>query len=458
MRLRTGLLLVSLATGAPLLAFAILASAYISTEERGNLIAATLARNRATLSAVDAELQAALQVLRSLAETASLQRDDFQSFYQDATTTLRTQPSWQNVVLSRPDGSQVVNLRLRFGEVGPQALDDAKSFDAAIATRSAAIGNLSFAPMLANEPGVAVRVPVVRAGAVAYVLTAVLSSVSFQSLLESQHLSAGWVSGLVGTDGRIIARVPRVEAGTLASTDYRERTSASRDGWYRGKTIEGADTFTAFSRSDLTGWTIGYAMPSDAILGASQRAALLMSLGILLSIATALLIAIWLNQRIVRPMSELAKSAIALGTGAPWHPVASGLAEIAQLSAALAIAAREIDQRDRQIEKSQTQLRDKAEALSRADANRITFLTMLAHELRNFLAPLRAGLTLVVRNATDPSMDKTHVMMRNQLSTMSRLIDDLVDIGRIDRSELEMRFERIDLSEAAKRCGRCGKI
>ena len=447
MRLRTALLLVAASSAAPLLIFSLLASFFAFSQERDSFIATSQARNRALLSAVDAELQGTIYVLRAMAGAANMQREDFESFRRDAIATLGTQPSWQNVVLQRPDGSQVVNARVATGTPLPQKAIDTASFAATVTSGKPAIANLTFAPLLGGEPGVAVRVPVTRDGAVAYVLTAVLGPQSFQRMLDDQRLPADWVNGLVGTDGRVIARVPPVAPGRMASNDYLAHVDASRDGWYRGTTLEGADTFTAFARSDLTGWTIGSAMPSAVILGSAQRAVILMGAGIALSVSAAFLIAFWLSRRIARPMSELAGSAKLLGTGVAWRPVVSGLDEVAQLSGALAAAAQAIQQRDSEIERSQEKLRAQTDALMRANENRATFLALISHELRNFLAPLKAGLALLSKTIDPERSNRTRTMMGRQVSTMARIVDDLVDVGRIDRGELEMRRQRVDVHD-----------
>ncbi len=87
------------------------------------------------------------------------------------------------------------------------------------------------------------------------------------------------------------------------------------------------------------------------------------------------------------------------------------------------------------------------EAALREDARRKNeFLATLAHELRNPLAPLRTGLQ-VLRLAKDPAaQEEARAMMERQLGQMVRLIDDLLDIGRISRNKLELRKARIPLA------------
>ena len=86
-------------------------------------------------------------------------------------------------------------------------------------------------------------------------------------------------------------------------------------------------------------------------------------------------------------------------------------------------------------------------ALRSAASQKDEFLAVLAHELRNPLAPLRNGLDLLLqRKSADPATAKTLAAMDRQLDHMVRLIDDLLDISRISRGTLELKKEAVDLS------------
>ena len=91
------------------------------------------------------------------------------------------------------------------------------------------------------------------------------------------------------------------------------------------------------------------------------------------------------------------------------------------------------------------------EALKEADRRKDEFLAMLAHELRNPLAPLRTGLELLQLAKTNEDVaERVRAMMQRQLTYMVRLIDDLLDVSRIARGKLELRHEAIDVAEVLK--------
>ena len=92
-------------------------------------------------------------------------------------------------------------------------------------------------------------------------------------------------------------------------------------------------------------------------------------------------------------------------------------------------------------------LRAEAE-LREADRKKDEFLALLAHELRNPLAPLRNGLQVLRLATTDAgAAARARDMMDRQLTHMVRLIDDLLDVSRISRNKLTLRRERLKLSD-----------
>jgi signal transduction histidine kinase len=97
---------------------------------------------------------------------------------------------------------------------------------------------------------------------------------------------------------------------------------------------------------------------------------------------------------------------------------------------------------------------EKSEAALRAAAKqKDEFLAVLAHELRNPLAPMRTGLDLLLRyqqQAPPPAVERTLAAMNRQLHHMVRLIDDLLDVSRISRGLLELKRERVDLASLVR--------
>ena len=86
--------------------------------------------------------------------------------------------------------------------------------------------------------------------------------------------------------------------------------------------------------------------------------------------------------------------------------------------------------------------------LREADERKNEFLAILAHELRNPLAPLRNGLHILKRQSeVSPTISQTVSMMDRQMTHLVRLVDDLLDVSRITRGKLELRPRKLLLTE-----------
>ena len=92
-------------------------------------------------------------------------------------------------------------------------------------------------------------------------------------------------------------------------------------------------------------------------------------------------------------------------------------------------------------------LRRSEEALLEADRRKNEFLAMLAHELRNPLAPIRnAAQVLKLIDTADPNLKFSAEVIERQLKQLARLVDDLLDVARITQGKVELKKELVDLS------------
>ncbi|WP_367872094.1 PAS domain-containing protein [Luteolibacter sp. Populi] len=87
---------------------------------------------------------------------------------------------------------------------------------------------------------------------------------------------------------------------------------------------------------------------------------------------------------------------------------------------------------------------EQAKQLEKADRRKDEFLAMLAHELRNPLAPLRNAAAILQVDDTQPHERATaQRMIRRQIENMSRMIDDLLDVSRITEGKIELRKQTV---------------
>ena len=91
-------------------------------------------------------------------------------------------------------------------------------------------------------------------------------------------------------------------------------------------------------------------------------------------------------------------------------------------------------------------------ALKEADRLKDEFLAMLAHELRNPLAPIRNAVHLMKMKAVeDPQLLLSRDIIERQLIQLSRLVDDLLDVSRITRGKINLTRQRVELRELIDR-------
>jgi CheY-like chemotaxis protein len=91
-------------------------------------------------------------------------------------------------------------------------------------------------------------------------------------------------------------------------------------------------------------------------------------------------------------------------------------------------------------------------ALKEADRHKDEFLAMLAHELRNPLAPIHNAIQLKRRkDLGDPQLIWSRDVIERQVVHLTRLVDDLLDVSRITRGKINLNKEVIDLATLVAR-------
>ena len=121
----------------------------------------------------------------------------------------------------------------------------------------------------------------------------------------------------------------------------------------------------------------------------------------------------------------------------------------------LAILNRELERRVRErtseLEASTALLQASEERLRESDTRKDQFLAILAHELRNPVAPISNSTRILkMRQSADPDVRWSLDVIDRQVNHLTRLIDDLLDVSRISRGKLELRRSRVTLAEVVE--------
>lgn len=99
-----------------------------------------------------------------------------------------------------------------------------------------------------------------------------------------------------------------------------------------------------------------------------------------------------------------------------------------------------------ELKRTEAALAARTAELMQADRNKDEFLAMLAHELRNPLAPLRsAAEVLKMADASSEESRQSQRILSRQIENMTRMIDDLLDVSRITEGRIELRRQPVAL-------------
>jgi CheY-like chemotaxis protein len=101
---------------------------------------------------------------------------------------------------------------------------------------------------------------------------------------------------------------------------------------------------------------------------------------------------------------------------------------------------RELDRQRQELERLYEEARE-------SDRRKDEFLAMLAHELRNPLAPILNAVHVMKNSDYDPSGNRRICqIVEQQVGHLCRLVDDLLDVSRINRGKIQLRSKRVDLA------------
>ncbi len=106
-----------------------------------------------------------------------------------------------------------------------------------------------------------------------------------------------------------------------------------------------------------------------------------------------------------------------------------------------------VAERTAELEASTARQIELTEQLRQADRRKDEFLALLAHELRNPLAPVRNAVTIMrMKGSPDPELAWCRDVIERQANQLTRLVDDLLDVSRITRGKIKLQLDRLELA------------
>jgi len=436
-KLRTHLILLTLATVVPVVLFAIGLIVYQTRVERSALERGMRDTARALALALDRDVNDIKTGVETLAASRYLDgRADLAHFHEEAATVSKGFGAW--AVLSDPSGRRLLDTSRPAG-AGPLRPTAAslEMMRRVLASRTTLVSSV-FTGAANQPPAVIFAAPVIRDGQVPYVLEFSFPPTEFTRLLQEAGLSRGWIALITDRDGGVVARVPdaTVFVGHKEGDAWETATARSDEGFVKGDVLKGPSVYAAYRRSKETGWTVGVAAPVGLVNSDIQRSLLALSSGGALLLAIACGAAYVLAKRIARPIVALAES-LKSAPAAVWPPAESSVTEVEDLRRAL---------QDARLAGRRAELahaaRQEAEAANRAKDD---FLAVLSHELRTPLNAIFGWVRLLRSGRLDAAAtERALEVIERNVSQQGRLISDLLDASRIVFGRLELTLQSVD--------------
>jgi signal transduction histidine kinase len=371
--------------------------------------------------------------------------------YKLAGAALARNPDWSNILAFAVDGSPVFRLDQPHasGPSGPKLLP---LFDPVIREMRPLVSDV-FDSRVRNRKIVSVAVPVLHEGKVTHVLMANLNLRWFDELLRTHQPADGGIAAILDRDLRFIARGADAEArrGLTPTSDFADSVAVSSEGIGRFSSLENVGVYTAWSRTQA-GWTVGYAQPAAPIDGAFWRHLLLYCGLWLAAVAASAALAASKGRPIANSLGSLQRSAVQLARGNQLAPLpASNVAEIDKALTCLEAASGVLSLAMHEREQSLAAERDARAAAEAASRAKDEFLAMLGHELRNPLAAISNSATLLRLGLNDARQTEFAAgVIARQSVHLKRLIDDLLDVGRVVTGKIVLSREPLDLAAAVR--------
>ena len=358
-------------------------------------------------------------------------------------------------VLDRNEGYVNFGLIQLNGEVScsavpmlhPVNLGDRSHFKRAVAERRFIAGDYIFGRVIRKHT-INLTYPVIdRSGDVVAVVFAAMDLAGLDTFVNDISMPPGSILETADASGNLISRRPDPERwfGKRVTGPLLE---AMRGPHGRAVVVpgeDGVDRLHAFARvgpPTLTEYTVTIGVPTDLITQVARDAQFMSLLGLGATTLLALLAA-WLAgdklivQR-VRGLTSVARR-IAAGELDARTGIEYGNEEIGRLAAAL-------DEMAENLQKKETARSQAERELRAADQRKDEFLAMLAHELRNPLAPISTGAHLLkLLHSDNAQITQTCAIIARQVEHMTSLVDDLLDVSRVTRGLVSLSTQVLDL-------------
>ncbi len=428
----------------PTLAFAG-ALLYVLWTAQQNELQRELQHTAHTLSvALDRELGGSTRELERIAESPLLRAGRLADFHAYVARIVAERRQFENIVLFDLAGQPTVNALVPYGR--PLSVLRRPLEEQVVTTGKPVVSDI-LPNTVDGAPSVAIAVPVKVDGVLRGVLTARLDHEELTRLLVEQQSRAGGVAAIIDRSQRIVARSR--DSGKFFGQNvpdyFKDLVQGTPRGAAASRSLEGDAVLTAWETLPF-GWVVAIGIPTHATLSAfAQSIYALTALGFVL-LALAVLGVVAFSRRVRNELVEISGQTHRLSAGERIPPRRFTFRELDDVYGAMRDASQRLADLIDSLRHSESLARERLAELEQVDKRKDAFLAMLAHELRNPLAPIRtAAETLRVQPADPRGIARAREVIARQVMHISRLVDDLLDVSRITQGKIVLHPILLDL-------------
>jgi signal transduction histidine kinase len=458
MRLRTHYLLLAFCIVLPMAIFCSIALTSLQQAQHDSAIQRIEDSAAMTAHVIDADLNRAQSVLRVLASSHALAIGDMAGFYEEARNASASPGGW--IILYDVNGQQLINTRRPFGDVLP-VRPDPETVTRMLASGQGLVSGMRWGSVLKNN-FVMAETPILAPNGKRYVLGQAFSPEYFAHSFGGRAIPPSWRVAILDRSGTIIARSDRalefvgkqVRPATLAAINQ------SRAGVLRHQSGTDIEVYDAFTRSELSDWSVIIGAPVSEIDSAVWRGVSVIGAGLVISLLAALTLAVFAGRHLLRFVARASAHAGALGRGELVSaPGRSGIPELESLNEAMRDASlrlqAEMGSRAAAEGERNALLVLEQRARARAEvqnAAKDEFLAMLGHELRNPLSAVASAVAILDLDPEAATAARAREVLRRQTEHLRKMVDDLLEVNRALMGKLTLDKAPLDLADIVRRC------
>jgi signal transduction histidine kinase len=247
---------------------------------------------------------------------------------------------------------------------------------------------------------------------------------------------------------RSVANLDQVRLAFQSRTDVKSPT------WTVAKNLHAQRVFSSWSLIPILGWAVFVEQPVEEVYGPLYASLFRTSGFLLIGLGMALIASLFVARRVVRPLETLRNGVerissgdmnlrLDLKTGDEIEVLAEEFNRMAEnLREAYSGLERKVEDRTHELALANERLKE-------LDRMKSDFVSHVSHELRTPLTAIKGAVDLVLREVTGPLTEKqTHYLTRVRSNTqhLAGLINDLLDLSKIESGKIEVKSSRVSLS------------